>query len=201
MSDSNIPQDCKKALSDGYTDLSLFPKWVWTFEVKPNELNKCVDEVSLKSDDGFKLEYCREGYFSVVEEDNQYMVVVRRVTKAIVRKDTMGQRHVTYKHDFTCMAVLPRFMGIVRDRMSDILFYIEDGTLREAWSIAKLTPYDIALVFSMHFRKPFFVAGNTEFTTLLIRAIPRYGIAELDEDVRRELIEQLRKKGVDVFIT
>jgi len=199
MNETNdIPQDCKNALSDGYTDLSLFPKWVWAFELKANELSKCVDEVSLKSDDGFKLEYCREGYFSVVEEDNQYMVVVRKVAKAIVRKDAMGQRHVTYKHNFTCMAVLPRFMGIVHDRTSDIWFYIEDGTVRKAMEVIELTPYNIAWFLNNHLHKPFQVASNIEFTTLLTKAIPRYDIMELDENVRREMVEQLRSVGVRI---
>ena len=173
------PTIVRKLLSNGYVDMTKWGSWVWQFEVK--QISECVEHATLKTKDGMSIDYCSDAYISFTDVSNQYLVLVRRRTNAVLNNG------VRFKHRYQVVALVPRFIGLLKYPESNILFIIIDGNIKVAYRIPKLTPAVIAGIINMDLQPPFFVRRNIVARNLLYLSIPVVDFGELIS----EQVEQL----------
>ena len=163
------PTIVRKLLSNGYVDMSRWGSWVWRFEVR--QINECVEHAMLKTRDGVNIDYCSDAYVSFTDVSNQYLVLVRMRTNAV------PGNNVRFKRRCQVMALVPRFMGLLKYPESNILFIIIDGNIKVAYRIDKTTPAVVASLINLH--PPFFVNQNIVARNLLYLSIPVVDFGEL----------------------
>jgi len=178
-------------LSRGYTDFSKFPKWAWMFEVKDGMLDKCYGSVITIYTDGKETMYCREAYVRVTVDNNQHVVIAHMKIEPRATQE--------YVVNFDYMALVPRFMGILKDAVGYIIFYMADGKVVDAVKALDLSPSIVVNVINNHFSPPFNVVINREIIKdVLFSAIRKVDLAKLEPSVREELVNQLRSVDEDV---
>lgn len=158
------PTIVRKLLSNGYVDMSKWDSWVWQFEV--SQISECVEHATLKTRNDVSIDYCSEAYISFSDVSNQYLVLVRRRTNAVLNNG------VRFKHRYQVVAFVPRFMGLLKYPESSILFIIIDGNIKVAYRIPKHTPAVVASIINMDLQPPFFVRRNTVAMNILYLSIP-----------------------------
>ncbi len=173
------PTIVRKLLSDGYVDMTKWGSWVWRFEVR--QISECVEHATLKTKNGVDIDYCSDAYISFTDVSNQYLVLVRRRTNAVLNNG------VRFKHRYQVMALVPRFMGLLKYPESNILFIIIDGNIKVAYRIPKPAPAVVANTISMDLQPPFFVKQNIVARNILYLSIPVVDFGELIS----EQVEQL----------
>jgi len=165
------PTIVRKLLSNGYVDMSKWRSWVWRFEVR--QINECVEHAILKTKDGASIDYCSDAYISFTDVSNQYLVLVRRRTNAVLSNG------VRFKHRYQVEALVPRFMGLLKYQESNILFIIMDGSIKVAYRIPKPTPAVVAGIINVDLQPPFFVKQNIVARNILYLSIPVIDFGEL----------------------
>jgi len=188
----------KDELRRGYTDFSKFPKWAWMFEVSDGMLDRCIEDTTIQFKDGSKVEYCRRAYLRVTEDNNQHVVIALMRTGAKVIKDVDGKRDVKYAIDFRYMALVPRFMGILKDAEGYIIFYMEDGKVADAIKALTLSPSTVVNIINKYFSPPYHVVIRGVIKDVLFSAIHKFNLMEMEPAVRDELVNQLRSVDDDV---
>ena len=173
------PTIVRKLLSNGYVDMSRWRSWVWRFEVR--QINECVEHAILKTRDGVNIDYCSDAYVSFTDVSNQYLVLVR------IRTNAVPGNNVRFKHRYQVMALVPRFMGLLKYPESNILFIIIDGNIKVAYRINKPTPAVVASLINIDLHPTFFVKQNIVARNLLYLSIPVVDFGKLIN----EQVEQL----------
>jgi hypothetical protein len=85
------------------------------------------------------------------------------------------------------MALVPRFMGLLKYPESNILFIIIDGNIKVAYRINKPTPAVVASLINIDLHPTFFVKQNIVARNLLYLSIPVVDFGKLIN----EQVEQL----------
>ena len=166
------PSKVKKLLKDGYVDMTKWASWVWRFEVKP--ISECTEHATLKFGDSRETSYCSEAYVSFTDVSNQYLVLVMRRSNAVIRDGRLR-----FKHRYQVMALVPRFMGLLRTPEAYVLFLIIDGDIKTAYRIPKLTPAVVAGIINMGMQPPFFIKANRVAQNMLYLSIPVIDLGDL----------------------
>jgi len=188
----------REGLKRGYTDLSKFPKWAWMFEVSGGALDRCLRDVITGFRDGYEIRYCRQAYVRITDDNNQHVVIARVSVKPRVTLRTEGNRHVEYVISAYYIALIPRFMGILKDAEGYIIFYMEDGKVADAVKALTLSPSTVVHIINEHFPPPFHVVNKGIIKDVLFSAIRKFNLMEMEPTVREELINQLRSVDEDV---
>lgn len=162
------PTIVRKLLSNGYVDMSRWGSWIWRFEVR--QISKCVEHATLKL-----IDYCSDAYVSFTDVSNEYMVLVRRRTNAVLNDG------VRFKHKYQVMALVPRFMGLLKYPESNILFIIIDGHIKTAYKIHNPTPAVVADIINTDLQPQFFVRQNIVARNLLYISIPVVDFSEVEQ--------------------
>ena len=178
------------ALSRGYTDLSKFPKWAWMFEIKDGMLDRCHESVITLYTDGRETRYCRETYVRVTVDNNQHVVI------ALMKIEPRTTQEYVVNFDY--VALVPRFMGILKDAEGYIIFYMADGKVADAVKSLDLSPSIVVNIINDHFSPPFHVIVKEPIKDVLFSAIRKINIMKLEPAVRDELVNQLKSVDEDV---
>jgi len=200
MSQNEITQQVKSVLfkdvlNRGYTDLTRFPKWAWLFEVNGGLLSGCRSFTKIRLTDGKDVEFCRESYVRVTDDNNQYVVIVHVESKPRAIWDSL---HVEYSIEYANMALVPRFMGVLKDAEGYIIFYMEDGKVAGAVKALDLSPSVVVNVINNYFSPPFYVVSGEIIRDVLFSAIHKVNLMKLEPAVRDELVKQLKSVDEDV---
>jgi len=182
-------------LKRGYTDFLKFPKWAWLFEVNGGLLNSCRGFTKIKLTDGKEVEFCRETYVRITDDNNQYVVIAHVETKPKSVWDTL---HIECSIEYVNMALVPRFLGILKDAEGYIIFYMADGKVADAVKSLDLSPSIVVNIINNYFSPPFYVITNEVVKDVLFSAIHKVNLMKLEPAVRDELVNQLRSVDEDV---
>ena len=182
--DPNMLDNLRYLLSGGDYDLFRLPRWVRRFEIRYGALERCLKYV--KND--FLPSYCEDGFVVVVRDNNQIVGVARRFTT--IKATNEG---ITYDFLYEYYARLPRFMGILRNDVTNILFIIRNGVVEDAWKLNELTPSEVIHILSKRLPKPFWCSRSKYLANMIFDAIEKVSIKKLRRSERDKLIEQLIK--------
>jgi hypothetical protein len=188
----------KEELRRGYTDFSKFPKWAWMFEVVGGALDECLRGTITKLRDGSEVRYCRQAYVRITDDNNQHVVIAHVRVKPRVMWDAEGKKHVEHVVDFRYMALIPRFMGILKDAEGYIIFYMEDGKVADAIKALTLSPSTVVNIINKYFSPPYHVITRGIIKDVLFSAIHKFNLMKLEPAVRDELVNQLKSVDKDV---
>ena len=182
--DPNMLDISRYLLYGGDYDFSRLPRWVRRFEIRYGALERCLKYV--KND--FLPSYCEDGFVVVVRDNNQIVGVARRFTT--IKANVEG---ITYDFLYGYYAKLPRFMGILRNDDTNVLFVIRDGVVEDAWELNELTPFMVIHTLSKRLRKPYWCSRSKYLANMVFDAIVKVSLRKLRRSERDELIKQLSK--------
>jgi len=182
-------------LKRGYTNFLKFPKWAWLFEVNGGLLSGCRGFTKIKLTDGKEVEFCREAYVRITDDNNQYVVIAHVETKP---KSVWDTSHIEYSIEYVNMALVPRFLGILKDAEGYIIFYMADGKVADAVKSLDLSPSIVVNIINNYFSPPFYVITNEVVKDVLFSAIHKVNLMKLEPAVRDELVNQLKSVDEDV---
>jgi len=182
--DPNMLDNLSYLLYGGDYDFSRLPKWVRRFEIRYGALERCLKYV--KND--FLPSYCEDGFVVVVRNNNQIVGVARRFTT--IKATNEG---ITYDFLYGYYAKLPRFMGILRNDDTNVLFVIRDGVVEDAWELTELTPFMVIHTLSKMLWKPYYCLRSKYLANMVFDAIVKVSLRKLRHSERDELIKQLSK--------
>jgi hypothetical protein len=188
----------KDELRRGYTDFSKFPKWAWLFEVVGGALDECLRDTITRLRDGSETRYCRQAYVRITDDNNQHVVIALMRDKPRVTWDAEGKKHVEHVINFHYMALVPRFMGVLRDAEGYIIFYMEDGKVADAIKALTLSPSTVVNIINKYFPPPYHVITKGLIKDVLFSAIHKVDLMKLEPSVRDELVNQLKSVDEDV---
>jgi len=186
--DPNVLDNLRYLLIGGDYDFSRLPRWVRRFEIKYGALERCIEFVG----NDILPSYCKDGFVVVVRDNNQIVGVARRFTtiRATVGGGIEG---INYDFFYEYYAKLPRFMGILRNDNTNVLFVIRDGVVVDAWELTELTPSMVMRILSKKLWEPYWCSRSKDLANMVFDAIEKVSWKKLRHTERDELIKQLSK--------
>ena len=182
--DPNVLDNLRYLLVGGDYDFSRLPRWVRRFEIKYGALERCIEFVG----NDILPSYCKDGFVVVVRDNNQIVGVARRFTT--IKATNEG---INYDFFYEYYAKLPRFMGILRNDNTNVLFVIRDGVVVDAWELTELTPSMVMRILSKKLWEPYWCSRSKDLANMVFDAIEKVSWKKLRHTERDELIKQLNK--------